>query len=50
MCGDTTGQFPEPDLECQNCGCCPCCSEGHVCCKLQEAKKTKAVLGRSFRR
>ena len=23
----------DPDIECQNCGCCPCCEEDFVCCK-----------------
>ena len=25
------GSF-KPTLECQNCGCCPCCGEGSICC------------------
>jgi hypothetical protein len=33
----------QPDIECQNCGCCPCCKEGSVCCKQNSSSVAAAA-------
>ena len=30
---NTASHDRHPDIECQNCGCCPCCATGEACCK-----------------
>ena len=51
----------KPDIECQNCGCCPCCATGFACCKggsvdsnlsfedQEQVRLSSDKLSRSFR-
>ena len=37
----------DPDIECQNCGCCPCCDVAHACCPEGDSDYSNARPRRS---